>query len=167
MEGYSKNISVKRNFETSLSNSGFMDEDQLGDITCPQSHLGHFFLQGIFIVLREHYGSAFLCLFREVKTSVFLYIAKILFLFLILWLVSLVFFNGLYIHTSNTLENIVKVTKKTWNFSELFFDHVCPGILSDPLPASLRENNCLSLRFLKFLFCFNSVNKLLLILLKI
>lgn len=43
MEGYSQNIRVKRNFETSLSNSGLTEEDQLGDITCPRSHLGNFF----------------------------------------------------------------------------------------------------------------------------
>lgn len=60
MEGYSQNIRVKRNFETSLSNYGFMDKDQVGAITCPRSHLGHFFLQCIFIVLRERYGSALL-----------------------------------------------------------------------------------------------------------
>lgn len=71
-----RTLGLKGTLKTSLFNSGFIVEDQLGDIT--RCDLGHFFPKAIRFILTEHFGGVLFCLFRELKMSVLLYIANIL-----------------------------------------------------------------------------------------
>lgn len=96
MEDHTENITAEKNFlDLLIQLSDFIDEDQLGDITCSRSHFGYFPSRAFSI--KQALWLGFSQPFQEVKINELLYSANILChsFFLILWLVVLIFFSSL------------------------------------------------------------------------